>query len=205
MKKTISFLILFLLFSNTNQAQEKEKIKTTFSVFFSIYDQTKNYGISGEIEAGEQDFWGITKEKNHIAAWVINLAYTNTDLKLDTALKSIKGDGLEFGTGYKGYLLANKNYGFYFEYFIFNGGIYYFDDTIYNTDGTEQKFKGKYSYISFINPGLGYKLKITKNINIEFFGGVFWRGLSDKDEGDIDENMFKDFIPRFGLKSGWSF
>lgn len=202
MKKTISFFIAFSLFSITTNAQE---ITSTLSAFFQTYDQTENYGISADVEAEGQNFWGITKEKNHTAAWVNNLALTNTNLKIDTALKSIKGFGIQFDTGFKGYLAPNKNHGFYFEYFVFTGGYYSFDDIIYYSDGTEKKFKGKYSYMTFLNPGLGYKLKITKNINIDFYSGIFWRGLSDKDEGDVDEKMFKDFIPRFGFKAGWLF
>lgn len=205
MKETISLLIFFILCSITCNAQENEKAQITLSGYLDNYDQSHNYGLSFDIVGGKRDFWGICKEKNHFAAWVINLTVTNTDLKLDSALNTMKGYGVQFDTGYKGYLSPNTNYGFYFEYFLFNGGKYFFDETIYYTDGSEKKFKGTYSFASFLNPGIGYKIKFTQNISIDFDAGIFWRGMSEKTKGDIDDKMFKDFIPRLGFKAGWLF
>ena len=63
----------------------------------------------------------------------------------------------------------------------------------------------KYSYLSFINPDLGYKFKIAKVINFDINAGFIWKWEMLKGQGDVDNKMFDNLVPRLGIRVGYIF
>lgn len=178
-------------------AQEKKDEKTenlkiknhTLSLFLNVADPT-GFGLSYEGTAST-----TTVFKEHYGSEIIYINAAATSVDAGPFKKSITATGYEFGLGNRTYLSKLKNSGFYAENFLTYGEVK-FDDVL---------LKGKYSYISIVNPDLGYKVKIAKVINFELNAGFTWKWEMLKGQGDVDNKMFDNLVPKIGLKVGYIF
>jgi hypothetical protein len=197
MKKMKKIIYLLIAIPMVAFAQEKKEEKTetlkiknhTLSLFLNVADPT-GFGLNYEGTAST----GVFKEHYNSRSIYINAAATSVDA--GPFKKSITASGFEFGFGNRTYLSKLKNSGFYAENFWFTYGEVKFDDVL---------IKGKYSYISIVNPDLGYKVKIAKVINLELNAGFTWKWEMLKGQGDVDNKMFDNLVPKVGLKVGYIF
>jgi len=190
MKKII---LMLLAATSITFAQEKKqdsiaKIKEhTFSLLFNVQDGV-GIGLSYE---------GPAKKEKILKMFQSGVIYVNliNGATLENSIVSYDGSGYEFGTGNRLYLNGKNNQGIYFQNFLTYGQIKY----------SETFFNGKYSYFTLINPDLGYKFKIAKVINVDLNAGFIWKWEMLKGQGDIDNKMFDNLVPRFGLRIGYIF
>jgi len=67
-----------------------------------------------------------------------------------------------------------------------------------------ENFEGKYSYWSIINPNVGYKIQLTKNLSLDPSVGFNWK-WEVKGKGVIDNQYFDNFVFKAGVKLGYTF
>ncbi len=195
MKKIIYLLIAIpmVAFAQEKKEEKTESLKIkehTVSLFLNVADPA-GFGLSYEGTASTTIVF-----KEHYDSEIFYINYAGTSLDVGPYKKNITAGGYEFGIGNRTYLSKLKNSGFYAESFWFTYGEVKFDDVL---------LKGKYSYISIVNPDLGYKVKIAKVINFELNTGFTWKWEMLKGQGDIDNKMFDNLVPKIGLKVGYIF
>jgi hypothetical protein len=108
--------------------------------------------------------------------------------------KSGTGTGLIFGFGSKYYLKKEKWSGLYYQSLSEYGSIKFSD----------ANYTGTYSYLSLFNGDIGYKWQVSKGFSIDPAIGLLWK-LEFKGTGDVDNNIYTNFVPKIGLKMGYSF
>ena len=177
------FILLFGLLSAGAFAQEKQKEVVTLSANYSFSEPTQ-YGISAEFSKSDY---------NHSV--ILNVGYGQLDLD-EKDLKAT-GQGFVVELGNRSYFGKTRE-GFYLENFLTHGEVK-FDENI-----AGEQFEGKYSYWSIINPNVGYKIQLTKNLSLDPSVGFNWK-WEVKGKGDIDNRYFDNFVFKAGVKLGYTF
>lgn len=108
------------------------------------------------------------------------------------------GTGFFVASGSRSYFNEVAHSGFYLENFLTYSSVT-FDDV----DGFIA-IKGKYSYFSMINPNVGYKFMIGKNLSINPSAGMNWK-WEIKGTEDIDNKEVDNLVFRLGLSIGYHF
>lgn len=181
-------IYLFALISTSAFAQEQQKDVVTVSANYNFSEPTQ-YGLSME-------FAKDTKLDERHSSWILNVGYGQ--LELDENNLKTTGQGFVVELGTRNYFKKGVRQGFYGENFITHGQIK-FDETI-----NGQNFEGKYSYWSIINPNVGYKIQLTKNLSLDPSVGFNWK-WEVKGKGDIDNQYFDNFVFKAGVKLGYTF
>lgn len=123
---------------------------------------------------------------------IIQLGYSQNTKTLP-GLYDIQGNAFIGSYGVKLYLNKNKVWGWNIQNSI-EAATYKYDDPNYS---------GKYSYVSLVNPEIGYKVKM-KNFVLEPQLGFSWAYELD-DKGDVNNDDFDDVMPKLGLRAGYMF
>lgn len=208
MKKIILCVITIIILSINAIAQETqlpEKKKEIVVSFYLNFSDPGNFGLSGEYELRETKLFGfIGKEEKFKNSILLNVSVAASSLSNENPdVENIYGSGIQIDLGFRNYLKANQMKGFYFENFLSWGNVN-FDEDIFYLDDKVGHFDGKYSFVSLINPDLGYKLKVAKILNLELNAGFTWK-WEIKGQGDIDNKMFDNLVPKIGCRLGWIF
>lgn len=169
-------------------AQEEESQSQRTISIHGAADFVGKVGLSYEVSTkSKADF------KKSIYA---DFSYGATSIDF-VGIPSIDGNGFVFGIGTRVYWNKEDYKGFYTHSGIESGDIK-FDQ--YTPIG---RFEGKYRYISFFNPSIGYKAKLGK-FSIDPSIGFQWN-IEIKGKGDFDNKFVDNTSLKLGLKVGYSF
>jgi hypothetical protein len=189
-------LLLAVVITSTGFAQEKaaEPAKKEARVL------EQKFTVSLVLRVSEPDFFAVTLEtkKEKLSFGGFNKSNILTaalgSVTVSTGLKDVIGSGFVVEMGSRIYYKKGSWSGFYTQSGI-EGGTIKFSDTNYT---------GKYSYFSFFNPDLGFKWQVSKGFSIDPSIGCMWK-IEWKGSGDVDNKIFTNFVPKIGLKIGYSF
>ena len=181
-------LYLFTFISASAFAQEQQKDVVTLAANYNFSEPTQ-YGLSMEFAKG-------VKADERLTSWMLNVGYGQ--LEYNNKYLKTTGQGFVVELGTRNYLKKGVREGFYGENSITHGQIN-FNETI-----NGQKFDGKYSYWSIINPNVGYKIQLTKNLSIDPSVGFNWK-WEVRGKGDVDNQYFDNFVFKAGVKLGYTF
>ncbi|TYC18085.1 hypothetical protein ES677_01525 [Bizionia gelidisalsuginis] len=138
---------------------------------------------------------------------VIRAYYVSTKLESDNqSVKDVNGSGIGLEIGFRTYFNKEAYKGFYAGSNFTTGTIKFEEDNVYkeNIFGVQDNFSGKYKYLSFFAPEIGYKFLIAKSVAVNLHVGTSWI-IERKGEGDIDNQMFDNWVARAGLSVGYTF
>lgn len=153
---------------------------SSFSVNFESNDDEKTFGYN--------------------TSSIFEIGLTATSLEAETGFGTKEvfiGSGHLLKLASRVYFDKSKNNGFYFQN-GFEYGQVKFSESFY-------VFSGKYSYWSLVNPEIGWKFKMWKHITVDPSVGFLWKWELRKNQGNIDNTMFENFVPKIGLKIGYAF
>src|SRR5690606_20261156 len=201
MKKLLLVASIFAFATATAQEVVESKTVTTTrdnSVTVSAFGSfpvMNQVGVSVEF-LGEKKETTSTKHKNFtlFSANVLQLGYGM--MNYEAAGIDVDGQGFTIDLGSRNYYGENGS-GFYTGNFLSYGNIK-FDDTV-----SGQEFDGTYSYFSFFNPEIGYKINLG-GFCLDPFAGIMWK-IEIKGKGDIDNRHVNEWTPRVGMRLGYEF
>lgn len=176
-------IYLLALISTSAFAQEQQKDVVTISANYNFSEPTQ-YGVSLEFTKSELS-----------SSRILNIGYGQ--LEYDNHYLKTTGEGFVVELGNRNYFGKNRE-GFYAENFLTHGEIKF------NEKIAGEIFEGKYSYWSIINPNIGYKIQLTKNLSIDPSVGFNWK-WEVRGKGDIDNKYFDNFVFKAGVKLGYTF
>jgi len=176
-------IYLLALISTSAFAQEQQKDVVTISANYNFSEPTQ-YGVSLEFTKSELS-----------SSRILNIGYGQ--LEFDNHYLKTTGEGFVVELGNRNYFGKNRE-GFYAENFLTHGEIKF------NEKIAGEIFEGKYSYWSIINPNIGYKIQLTKNLSIDPSVGFNWK-WEVRGKGDIDNKYFDNFVFKAGVKLGYTF
>lgn len=193
MKRII--LLLAVVISSQLSAQEKAaepakeparvlEQKRTISVGFRL-SEPDLLAVTLEVKQSEKTF-GL----NTSNVYVIGIGMVS----VTNGYEIVKGSGFVFEFGSKLFLKKESWKGFYFENAVAGGSVNF----------SASNYSGKYSYFSFFNPDLGFKWQVSKGFSIDPSVGCMWK-IEFKGTGDVDNKIYTNFVPKIGLKIGYSF
>ena len=153
---------------------------------------------------GDPSQWGLSYEFGGLltddrSSNVVNVSYGTMNYEVDGADFDVDGQGFVIELGRKSFYgkQGKELKGFYSANYLSYGAIEFDED--FGPDN----FKGTYSYFSFFSPEVGYKI-MAGNFSIDPFIGIMWK-IEVKGKGDIDNANTEEWVPRAGLKIGYSF
>lgn len=127
---------------------------------------------------------------------VVNISYAA--MNYDAGPIDVNGSGLVIELGHKSYYNKERPFtGIYTANYLSYGNVK-FDETF-----TLGEFEGNYSYFSFFNPEIGYKI-VLGNFVLDPFIGAMWK-IEIKGKGDVDNKNVDEWAPRAGIKIGYNF
>ena len=166
---------------------EKVKKERTLSVMDVVSD-INSFGLSYESNAGKHWIFKNLKSTDILNVFLTYGVLTNGFI-------DIPGNGWGVEVGTRTYLKKEVTKGFYYQ------NSFNYSNLRFNANGVD----GTYSYVSLINPDFGYKVKIAKVVNFELNAGFMWRWEMLKGQGNLDNKMFDNLVPKLGVKLGWIF
>jgi len=195
--KKILLLAMFIPVISFAQETKKEETKEETT-------PTARITLSGNFIASDPSQFGLSleykskhKDNDRNSAQILNVSGAFMDY--ESALPDVKGNGFAIELGSRTYIEKNRWDGLYAENSISYGNIK-FDENVAGFG----KFEGTYSYWSIINPNVGYKIMLGKNLAIDPYIGANWK-WEVKGKGDVDNKNVDNFVFRAGIKIGYNF
>lgn len=182
------FIYLLGFISAGAFAQEQQKDVVTVSANYNFSEPTQ-YGVSLE-------FTKEARADERLTSRILNVSYGQ--LKYDNNFLKSTGEGFAVELGSRTYFKKGVREGFYGENFLTHGEIKF------NEMVNGERFEGKYSYWSILNPNLGYKIQLTKHLSIDPSLGFNWK-WEVRGKGAIDNKYFDNFVFKAGVKLGYTF
>lgn len=190
-------IILLLAVVITSQLSAQEKASEPAKEPARVLEQKRT--ISVGFRLSEPDLLAVTLETKSDK---LTMGFNKSDVftaalgsvSVSNGLETVTGSGFVVEIGSRIYYKKGSWKGFYTQSGI-EGGTIKFSDTNYT---------GKYSYFSFFNPDLGFKWQVSKGFSIDPSIGCMWK-IEWKGTGDVDNKIFTNFVPKIGLKIGYSF
>lgn len=200
--KKLLLLTTLLAFGNMNAQEETITTTTTKTQdnaltisAFGAFPAMTQMGVTLEF-LGAKTETTSTKHRDitFFKSNILQLAYGM--MNYEAGGLDIDGQGFTIDLGSRNYFGAN-NAGFYTSSFLSYGNIK-FDETILG-----DKVEGTYSYFSFFNPEIGYKINLG-GFCIDPFAGIMWK-IEVKGKGFIDNRHVNEWTPRVGIRVGYQF
>lgn len=191
MKKLFTIVALAatsIIFAQDNESS-KDSYKTTTISARGMYSDPSQFGLSFEF-AGLK--WGSANSTQ-----LVNLSYGTMNYEVGDFDVDGQGFAIELG-GRHYYSKGDRLEGLYTGNYLSYGNIKFEEDLEFGA-----KFDGTYSYFSFFNPEIGYKM-VFGNFSVDPFIGAMWK-IEIKGKGDIDNKNVDEWAPRAGLKIGYTF
>lgn len=107
----------------------------------------------------------------------------------------ISPEGFSSALGYRSYFSKTKMY----------RGLFFANEWKYSrVKYKDSRFSGRYSYLSFFAPELGWKIMFgkRKKLGLEIAGGVEW-AIEIKGKGDVDNKNFDNWKPKASIGLGY--
>ena len=183
MKKQFLLFSLLCVTSSLFAQEESKQSDITISPYY-LFSEPSHYGLSFELNKGIS--FGSGGGSSILQVAYGTMTYDERNLEYD-------GTGYVIELGSRSYF-KEKDSGVYTQNTLAYGNIQF----------EEQGYKGTYSYFSFLNPTVGYKIKVSDNFSIDPSVGVQWV-IQMKGSGIIDNNYVDEWAGRFGIKVGYSF
>ena len=180
------------MITSLNYAQDKAvdpvkrilEQKNTISVGFQLSEPTL-IGFTFERKQ-EETLLGLNYSE------IYGLQYGG--ISVTNGLRDVIGNGFVGEVALRFYLKKGNWKGFYTQTGV-EGGTIKFSD---------YRYSGNYQYFSIANPEIGFKWQVSKGFVINPSIGCMWK-IEYKGTGDVDNNIYNNFVPKFGLKMGYSF
>ena len=191
--KRILFMAMLLPMVTFAQEETSKKVEAKKEATISLFanaSEPAQFGISVELQLE-------ASEKEYNNSSIFQLSFGSMEIE---AFRNFTGTGFVIDSGIRTYWEKDSWSGFYTENLISYGNIK-FDEPM--VTGVADQFIGTYSYLSLINPNLGYKINIGK-FSLDPFVGFNWK-WEFKGKGDFDNNITDNFVPRVGAKLGYRF
>jgi hypothetical protein len=191
--KRILFMAIFLPMVTFAQEETSKKVEAKKEVTVSLFlnaSEPAQFGVSVERE------WERSEKGFHVSS-IYQISFGTMEVE---AFRNFTGIGFVIDLGTRRYWKKESLNGFYYENFLSYGNIK-FDEPM--VTGVADQFIGTYSYLSLINPNLGYKINLGK-FSLDPFVGFNWK-WEFKGKGDFDNNITDNFVPRVGAKLGYRF
>ena len=177
-------------------------------ITFLIFAQPKNT-ISALIKSGVYNEFGLSfeqhKEKkifNLNNSQIFNLTRTQFVLfNTNIPTISVQGSGFIAEFGYKLFFNKQKFNKWYVQNSISSGYVN-FDDT-FNYDIYKYNFKGVFSFVSIIQPEIGYKINVGR-FSIDPAIGWQWN-IELKSQGEFNNQIVDNTFIKAGIKVGYQF
>jgi hypothetical protein len=190
-------ILLLLAVGITSQGFAQEKVQEPAKEPAKVLEQ--KHTISVGFRASEPDLLAVTLEtKNINQTFGFNSSNIFTAalgaVSVSNGFETVTGSGFVIEIGSRTFLKKGSWSGFYTQSGL-EGGSIKFSETIYS---------GTYKYFSFFNPDLGFKWQVSKGFSIDPSFGCIWK-IEWKGTGDVDNKIFTNFVPKLGLKLGYSF
>lgn len=190
-------IILLLAVVISSQLSAQEKAAEPAKEPARVLEQKRT--ISLGFRASEPNFFGVSLETKNEK---LSQGYNTSDIfsaalgsvTVSTGFQDVIGSGLIVEIGSRLYHKKGSWKGFYTQSGIEGGTIKF----------SASNYSGKYSYFSFFNPDLGFKWQVSKGFSIDPSVGCMWK-IEFKGTGDVDNKIFTNFVPKVGLKIGYSF
>ncbi|MGM0636564.1 MAG: hypothetical protein ACQESK_10905 [Bacteroidota bacterium] len=165
-----------------------------------------NFGAFFEIEkAKKKDEWLFPKFRKSA---IIKLSYNSATIETVNALvatNDITGSGWSAELGSRLYFNQKDIKGFYLGNSILGGSIEFDEDNfLADSEAGEESFYGKYRYLSFFAPEIGFKFLIANTVAVNFHVGTTWL-IEFKSKGDVSNSMFDNWQVRAGVAIGYNF
>ena len=191
MKKISTLIICILTYTlsaQDNTSQSAQNVRPhTLSVNGMLSDPSQ-FGLSYE-------FSGFTLHPEK-STNMVNISYAVMNYEAGSV--DVNGQGLAIELGHKSYYSKERPFtGFYTANYLSYGNVR-FEESFFLGN-----FKGTYSYFSFFNPEIGYKI-VLGNFVLDPFIGAMWK-IEIKGRGDIDNKNVNVWAPRAGVKIGYNF
>ncbi len=191
MKKISTLIICILTYTlnaQDNTSHSAQSIRPhTLSVNGMLSDPSQ-FGLSYE-------FSGFTLHPEK-STNIVNISYAL--MNYEAGPVDVNGQGLAVELGHKSYYSKEHPFtGFYTANYLSYGNVRFEESFFLGS------FKGTYSYFSFFNPEVGYKI-VLGNFVLDPFIGAMWK-IEIKGRGDIDNKNVNVWAPRAGVKIGYNF
>jgi len=190
-------IILLLAVGISSQLSAQEKAAETAKEPARVLEQ--KFTVSAGFRISEPDFYAVTLEnKKENLSMGFNKSSVLTaaigSVSVSNGFETVTGSGFIAEIGSRIYYKKGSWKGFYSQSGIEGGTIKF----------SASNYSGKYSYFSFFNPDLGFKWQVSKGFSIDPSIGCMWK-IEFKGTGDVDNKIFTNFVPKIGLKIGYSF
>lgn len=186
----IAMILPIVTFAQEESATKVEAKKERTLSLFTNASQPAQLGISFE-----EQFEPSENGYNSSSIFQLSIGTMTVD-NFDT----FTGIGFIADSGFRAYLKKASWSGFYAENFFTYGRIKFDTPMII---GLQDQFIGTYTYMSLINPNLGYKINLGK-FSIDPSIGFNWK-WEFKGKGDFQNSLADNFVPRIGVKAGYRF
>jgi hypothetical protein len=190
-------IILLLAVVISSQLSAQEKAAEPAKEPARVLEQKRT--ISVGFRASEPDLLAVTfewkqakKSMGFNASSILTAALGA--VSVSNGFETVTGSGFVVEIGSRTFFKKESWSGFYIQSGIEAGSVK-FSETIYS---------GTYKYFSFFNPDLGFKWQVSKGFSIDPAIGCLWK-IEWKGTGDVDNKIFTNFVPKLGLKLGYSF
>lgn len=187
-----AFSFSLLAFAQETPPQSESTAKTSAHTLYgsAMFSEPSQFGLYYEYEGK-----GDNADRS---STIVNLSYGTMNYEIEGTDLDVNGSGFAIELGSRNYFKKSAALqGFYTANYLSYGNIK-FDKTVSGT-----KFDGTYRYFSFFTPEVGYKIK-AGNLCIDPFIGIMWK-IEVKGKGDIDNRITDEWVPRAGLRVGYSF
>jgi hypothetical protein len=201
MKTTLLLGLLIsttICFAQENKNESKKKDLNVISLEFSA-GVGLNAGFVHESSDDDDD-----DDKNNETSILkvyssgVRLSSSNSDVKDVDGI----GYGIELGSRF--YLGKKEYQGLHITTSLIYGRYNFKESNISNVAGVSIPFEGKYEYLSFFSPEVGYKFLLGEHFAINLHAGTAWL-IEINSRGDVDNHAFDNWVGRFGLALGYSF
>lgn len=198
--KLISTILISTAFAFGQETDNASKTKDLNVISLEVSAGVGlNAGFVNELQDDEDD--DVSENKSNILKVYssgVRLSSSNNDVQDVDGI----GYGIEIGSRY--YLGKKKYQGLHLTTYLIYGRYSFEESNISNVAGITIPFDGKYEYLSFFSPEIGYKFLLGEHFAVNFHGGVSWL-IEINSRGDVDNHAFDNWVPRFGLGLGYNF
>lgn len=198
-------LLLGLLISTTvcfGQENDKESKKNDLDAISLEFSAGVgfNVGVVHESSKDDDDDNDIKNETSILKVYSSGVTLSSSK----NAVQDVDGIGYGIEVGSRFYLGKKEYQGLHLTTYIIYGRYSFEESNISNVAGVTIPFKGKYEYLSFFSPEVGYKFLLGEHFAINLHAGTAWL-IEINSRGDVDNHAFDNWVGRFGLAVGYRF
>jgi hypothetical protein len=201
MKKILCPLLLLIATISFSQEKDDKKSENELNVLSLEFSAGVGLNVGFVHESKDDDDDDDKKNKSNI------LKVYSSGVRLsssDSAVQDVDGMGYGIEIGSRYYLGKKEYQGLHLSSYLIYGRYSFEESNISNVADFTIPFDGKYEYLSFFSPEIGYKFLIGEHFAVNLHAGTAWL-IEINSRGDVDNHAFDNWVGRFGLALGYNF